>query len=74
MKIETLSIEKATKIANEKVARNMIDTLGLDAVLYGVIHKMICDCIENEMPSEDRREEILTRINYEISKVNGYRW
>lgn len=60
--------KKHTNQINQTVASKIIDALGLDNVLYSLIHKLICVCIDTKIPREIRREWILEKINKEIDR------
>lgn len=60
--------KKVDKEVRERIARDMVDVVGLDNLLYGVIHAMICECMDKDIPRNERRKTILDKVNLEINK------
>lgn len=52
----------------QRISRDMVNVIGLDNLLYGVIHAMVCDCIDNNIPTNERRKLIINKVNSELNK------
>ena len=55
--------KKIDKEVRERISRDMVDVIGLDNMIRGTIHAMVCECIDKDIPNEMRREIIINRIN-----------
>jgi len=52
----------------QRVSRDMVEVIGLDNLLYGVVHAMVCDCIDNHISPDKRRQLILNKVNLQLNK------
>lgn len=52
----------------QRISSDMIKVLGLDNMLYGAIHALVCKCIKDNIPREERRKIIMDRIEIELNK------
>ena len=57
----------------QRISRDMVNVIGLDNLLYGVIHAMVCDCIDNNIPTNERRKLIINKVNSELNKWIDWR-
>lgn len=60
--------KRIDKEVRERVSSDMIKVLGLDNMLYGTIHALVCKCIEDNVPRDKRREFIVNRVNTELNR------
>lgn len=60
--------KRIDKEVRERVSRDMVDIIGLDNMIYGTIHALVCKCITDDIPREQRREFVVDRINLELNK------
>lgn len=60
--------KKIDKEVRRKISSDMIKVMGLENLLYGIVHAMVCDCIDKDIPGNERRKAILDRVNVELNK------
>lgn len=60
--------KKIDKEVRERVSRDMVNVMGLDNMIYGTIHAMVCECMDKNIPRSERRTYILDRINLDLDK------
>lgn len=63
-----IDYKKVDKEVRQRVSRDMVEVMGLDNMLYGTIHAMVCECMDKDVPYEERRKTILDRINLVLDK------
>ncbi|MGL5765714.1 MAG: hypothetical protein ACRCX8_08740 [Sarcina sp.] len=60
---------KINEDVRKTISSDMVKVLGLENLLYAVIHALVCECIDNnDIKYENRREIITERINKVLDK------
>lgn len=52
----------------QRISSDMVKVIGLDNLLYGTIHALVCECINSNIPREERRKFITDRVNVELDR------
>lgn len=60
--------KRVDKEVRQRISSDMIKVIGLDNLLYAIIHALICKCIDNNIPREERRQYVMDIIDAEINK------
>lgn len=63
--------KKIDKEVRQRISREMIDVIGMDNMLYGVIHAMVCECIDKDIPNTERRKVIIDKIDILLNNWIG---
>lgn len=50
------------------VAEDMVNIIGLDNMLYALIHALVGECTNNGIDNKNQKQYILEKVNLEINR------